>query len=74
MIAACSVDWLGRSLQDPLRFLEEIRRSGVISTFKQVVDTTPPADRALFQMRVFAEFERSMIRFVCNGSEFDDQV
>ncbi len=64
MIAAWSVDRLGRSLRDLLGFLTEIHALGVgLYLHQQAVDTTTPAGRALFQMMgVFAEFERAMIR------------
>ncbi len=64
MIAAWSVDRLGRSLQDLVGFLAEIHGLGVdLYLHQQAVDTTTPGGKALFQiMGVFAEFERSMIR------------
>ena len=64
IIAAWSVDRLGRSLQDLVTFLGEVHASGVnLYLHQQAVDTTTPAGRALFQMMgVFAEFERAMIR------------
>jgi DNA invertase Pin-like site-specific DNA recombinase len=64
IIAAWSVDRLGRSLQDLVAFLGEVHGSGVhLYLHQQAVDTTTPAGRALFQMMgVFAEFERAMIR------------
>ncbi len=64
VIAAWSVDRLGRSLQDLLHFLDEIKAVRCdLYLHQQAVDTTTPAGRALFQMMgVFAEFERAMIR------------
>jgi DNA invertase Pin-like site-specific DNA recombinase len=64
VVAAWSVDRLGRSLQDLLAFLGEAHAVGVdLYLHQQAVDTTTPAGKALFQMMgVFAEFERSMIR------------
>lgn len=64
MVAAWSVDRLGRSLQDLVGFLAEIQGAGVdLYLHQQAIDTSTPAGRALFQMMgVFAEFERSMIR------------
>jgi DNA invertase Pin-like site-specific DNA recombinase len=64
MIAAWSVDRLGRSLQDLVAFLSEIQGAGVdLYLHQQAIDTSTPAGRALFQMMgVFAEFEREMIR------------
>jgi DNA invertase Pin-like site-specific DNA recombinase len=64
VIAAWSVDRLGRSLQDLVGFLGEVHASGVdLYLHQQAIDTTTPAGQALFQMMgVFAEFERAMIR------------
>ena len=63
MIAAWSVDRLGRSLQDLVGFLGEIHGAGVdLYLHVQGLDTSTPAGRAMFQMLgVFAEFERAMI-------------
>jgi DNA invertase Pin-like site-specific DNA recombinase len=63
IVAAWSVDRLGRSLQDLLAFLGEIHSVGVdLYLQQQGLDTSTPAGRAMFQMLgVFAEFERSMI-------------
>jgi DNA invertase Pin-like site-specific DNA recombinase len=64
VIAAWSVDRLGRSLQDLVGFLGEVHGAGVnLYLHQQAVDTTTPAGRALFQMLgEFAEFECAMIR------------
>jgi DNA invertase Pin-like site-specific DNA recombinase len=64
VVMAWSVDRLGRSLQDLIAFLSEIRAAGVdLFLHQQGLDTTTPAGKALFQMMgVFAEFERSMIQ------------
>ena len=64
MVAAWSVDRLGRSLQDLVAFLAEIHGAGVdLYLHQQAIDTSTPAGKAMFQMMgVFAEFERSMIR------------
>ena len=64
MVAAWSVDRLGRSLQDLIGTLAELQALGVdLYLHQQAVDTTTPAGRALFQMMgVFAEFERAMIQ------------
>jgi DNA invertase Pin-like site-specific DNA recombinase len=63
MIAAWSVDRLGRSLQHLVAFLGEVHASGVdLYLHQQSVDTSTPAGKAMFQMLgVFAEFERAMI-------------
>jgi DNA invertase Pin-like site-specific DNA recombinase len=63
MVAAWSVDRLGRSLQDLVGFLGEIHGAGVdLYLHQQGLDTSTPAGKAMFQMLgVFAEFERSMI-------------
>jgi DNA invertase Pin-like site-specific DNA recombinase len=64
MVAAWSVDRLGRSLQDLLALLGEFQAKKIdLYLHQQGVDTTTPAGRALFQMMgVFAEFERAMIQ------------
>jgi DNA invertase Pin-like site-specific DNA recombinase len=64
VLAAWSVDRLGRSLQHLVRFLDEIHSKRVdLYLHQQGIDTTTPAGKALFQMcGVFAEFERSMIQ------------
>jgi DNA invertase Pin-like site-specific DNA recombinase len=64
MVAAWSVDRLGRSLMDLLEFLKELHAKGVdLYLHQQGVDTSTPSGRAMFQMMgVFAEFERAMIR------------
>ena len=63
LVAAWSVDRLGRSLQDLVTFLQELHGAGVdLYLHQQALDTTTPGGRAMFQMMgVFAEFERSMI-------------
>jgi DNA invertase Pin-like site-specific DNA recombinase len=64
LVAAWSVDRLGRSLQDLLGVLSEIHAKGVdLYLHQQGIDTSTPAGKALFQMLgAFAEFERAMIR------------
>jgi len=64
VIAAWSVDRLGRSLLDLLGFLDDIHAKGIgLYLHQQGVDTTTPGGKALFQMvGVFAEFERAMIQ------------
>ena len=63
LVAAWSVDRLGRSLQDLVAFLNELHSKHTnLYLHKQGIDTTTPAGKLLFQMLgVFAEFERSMI-------------
>lgn len=63
LVAAWSVDRLGRSLQDLVVFLNELHSKHTnLYLHKQGIDTTTPAGKLLFQMLgVFAEFERSMI-------------
>ena len=64
LVAAWSVDRLGRSLQDLLSVLGEIHAKGCeLYLHQQGIDTRTPGGKALFQMMgVFAEFEREMIR------------
>jgi DNA invertase Pin-like site-specific DNA recombinase len=64
VVAAWSVDRLGRSLQDLVGFLGELKGAGGdLYLEKQAIDTTTPSGRMLFQMLgVFAEFERALIQ------------
>jgi DNA invertase Pin-like site-specific DNA recombinase len=64
ILAAWAVDRLGRSLQDLVVSLGELRAGGVdLFLHQQALDTTTPSGRAMFQMLgVFAEFERAMIQ------------
>jgi len=64
MVAAWSVDRLGRSLQDLVGFLSELRAKEVdLFLHRQGLDTSTPAGRAMYQMLgVFSEFERAMIQ------------
>lgn len=64
LVAAWSVDRLGRSLPDLVSFLSDLQAKGVdLYLHQQAIDTSTPSGRMLFQMLgVFAEFERSMIR------------
>jgi DNA invertase Pin-like site-specific DNA recombinase len=64
MVAAWSVDRLGRSLQHLIPLLADLQTKGVgLFLLRQGLDTTTPSGRAMFQMLgVFAEFEAAMIR------------
>lgn len=64
MVAAWSVDRLGRSVQHLVTFLQDVQGAGVdLYLHQQAIDTSTPSGRALFQMMgVFAEFERAMIQ------------
>lgn len=64
MIAAWSVDRLGRSLPHLVGFLGDIQAKGVdLYLHQQGLDTSTPSGRALFGMlSVFSEYERAMIR------------
>lgn len=63
IVAAWSVDRLGRSLIDLVGLLQEMHSTGVdLYLHQQGLNTTTPAGKALFgMMGVFAEFERGMI-------------
>lgn len=63
IVAAWSVDRLGRSLPDLIGFLSDIQAKGCdLYLHQQAVDTSTPSGRMLFQMlSVFAEFERAII-------------
>jgi DNA invertase Pin-like site-specific DNA recombinase len=64
MVAAWSIDRLGRSMHHLVGFLGELQAVGCdLYLHQQRIDTTTPSGRAMFQMcGVFAEFERAMIR------------
>ncbi|MFC7050705.1 recombinase family protein [Emcibacter nanhaiensis] len=64
MIMAWSIDRLGRSLQQLVVFLEELKSLDIdLYLDRQGIDTRTPTGKAMFQMcGVFAEFERSMIQ------------
>ena len=64
MVAAWSVDRLGRSLQHLVPFLSDLQAKRVdLFLLRQGLDTSTPSGRAMFQMLgVFAEFEAAMIR------------
>lgn len=64
LVAAWSVDRLGRSLQDLVEFLSDLHALSIdLYLHQQGIDTTTPSGKAMFQMMgVFAEFERAMIR------------
>ncbi len=64
VVAAWSVDRLGRSLQHLVVILAEFQGKGIdLYLHQQQLDTATPSGKALFQMcGVFAEFERSMIQ------------
>jgi DNA invertase Pin-like site-specific DNA recombinase len=63
LVAAWSVDRLGRSLKDLINVLNELKAKHVdLYLHQQHVDTSTPAGEALFGMLgVFAQFERAMI-------------
>ena len=64
MIAAWSVDRLGRSLQHLVTLFADLQAMGVdLYLHQQHVDSSTPSGRALLQMSgVFAEFERAMLK------------
>jgi DNA invertase Pin-like site-specific DNA recombinase len=64
LVAAWSVDRLGRSLIDLVGLLQELHGADVdLYLHQQAINTRTPAGKALFGMLgVFAEFERSMIQ------------
>lgn len=63
LVAAWSVDRLGRSLSDLIGFLSDIQASGCdLFLHQQALDTSTNSGRLLFGMlSLFADFERSMI-------------
>jgi DNA invertase Pin-like site-specific DNA recombinase len=64
MVAAWSVDRLGRSLQDLIGFLADLQAKKIdLYLHQQALDTSTPSGKAMFGMLgVFAEFERTMIQ------------
>ena len=64
MVAAWSVDRVGRSLTDLLGILQSLHDKGTdLFLHQQGLDTSTVAGKAMFQMLgVFAEFERGIIR------------
>jgi DNA invertase Pin-like site-specific DNA recombinase len=64
MVAAWSVDRLGRSLTDLLGILQSLHDKGTdLFLHQQGLDTSTVAGKAMFSMLgVFAEFERGIIR------------
>ena len=64
MVAAWSVDRLGRSLQDLVTFLADLQSRKIdLYLHQQALDTSTPSGKAMFGMLgVFAEFERSIIQ------------
>ncbi len=64
MVAAWSVDRLGRSLQDLIAFLADLQSKRIdLYLHQQALDTSTPSGKAMFGMLgVFAEFERSIIQ------------
>jgi DNA invertase Pin-like site-specific DNA recombinase len=63
MVAAWSVDRLGRSLQDLIGLLQDFHAKGVdLYLHTQGLDTSTPSGRAMYQMLgVFSEFEKAII-------------
>jgi DNA invertase Pin-like site-specific DNA recombinase len=64
LLAAWSVDRLGRSLPDLVNALKDLHEAGVgLFLHQQGLDTTTSSGRAMFgMMGVFAEYERAMVR------------
>lgn len=64
VVAAWSVDRLGRSLETLIKFMTMLHKKGIdLYLHQSGIDTTKPAGKAMFQMMgIFAEFEREMIR------------
>lgn len=64
MVAAWSVDRLGRSLQDLIGLLQDFHAKHIdLYLHTQGLDTSTPSGRAMYQMLgVFGEFERAIIQ------------
>jgi DNA invertase Pin-like site-specific DNA recombinase len=63
LVAAWSVDRLGRSLRHLVELLEELKAKSIdLYLHRQGLDTSTPTGKMMFQMLgVFSEFERAMI-------------
>lgn len=63
ILAVWSVDRLGRSMQDLISVMTQLRDTGVdLYVHKQALDTSTSAGRAMFGMlSIFAEFERDIM-------------
>lgn len=63
LVAAWSVDRLGRSLSDLIGFLSDLQGQGCdLFLHQQALDTSTPSGKMLYGMlSVFADFERSVI-------------
>jgi len=56
LVAACSVDRLGRSLQDLISFLSDIHSYGIdLYLHHQGIDTSTPAGRQCFKCWVYSQ-------------------
>lgn len=64
IVAAWSVDRLGRSLQHLVSLLEDLKAKGVdLYLHQQGLDTSTPSGRAMYGMlSVFSEFEQAILR------------
>lgn len=64
IVAAWSVDRLGRSLSDLVAFLSDIQARGCdLYLHQQAIDTSTASGRMLYQMLgIFAEFERAILK------------
>jgi DNA invertase Pin-like site-specific DNA recombinase len=64
LVMAWSVDRLSRSLEDLVRFLNEVHSCGAdLFLYAQGLDTRTPTGRAMFQMLgIFSELERAIIQ------------
>lgn len=63
-VVVWSIDRLGRSLRDLINVIEELRQKDCdLYIHKQAIDTNTPSGKMLFSLlRIFAEFEREIIR------------
>lgn len=63
LVMAWSIDRVGRSMRETLRFMDELKRRGCgLYLHQQQMDTTTPYGEAMLQMAmIFAELESKMI-------------
>ena len=64
IVLVCSIDRIGRSLQEFVAFLLDLEKQGIdFYAHKQKIDTTLPEDKALFRFcSLFSKFEHDIIR------------
>jgi DNA invertase Pin-like site-specific DNA recombinase len=72
IVLVCSIDRIGRSLQEFVAFLLDLEKQGIdFYAHKQKIDTTLPEDKALFRFcSLFSKFEHDIIE-LCTKVVFE---